>query len=187
LPKPPTASIRSRKVASLAQLDRMDQASSTVAQLNIQAQEMHGMDANLLLALETFPYKNPADSSRLLNALAKAGIRRLPANFDNNGAEPLTDDEIRGLILGHTVEGVNLLDGSVIRRTTGADGVSSYVYKGETLSGGMATVEQNGLCDWWLTGRNCVAILKDPADPTGEHYFWIDSMDQWGFHVVETF
>jgi TolB-like protein len=151
------------------------------------AQTMHGMDANLLLALETFPYKNPADNSRLLNALAKAGIRRLPANFDNNGAEPLTDDEIRGLILGRTVEGVNLPDGSVIRRTTGADGVSSYAHKGETVSGGMATVEQNGLCDWWLTGRNCVAILKDPADPTGEHYFWIDSMGQWGFHVVGTF
>jgi hypothetical protein len=54
------------------------------------------------------------------------GVPHLPAGFGGRYRQHLKSAEIRSLMFGQTIEGVNLKDATVIRRTIDVNGTSSF-------------------------------------------------------------
>jgi adenylate cyclase len=110
-----------------------------------------------------FPFKNDADTERLLEGLRKAGVPELPAGLDLKSKDRLSSAEIASLILGHTIEGRELESGDAYLRMTEMDD-SVEVKVGSWSDTGVTSIDGQFLCSWFPTSyRNCFAVFRNPV------------------------
>jgi adenylate cyclase len=137
--------------------------------------------------MSAFPFKNFADTERLLEGLRKAGVPELPNGVDPKSKDRLTGAEIKALYFGHSLEGRERETGNVYRRQTAIDGTGDMTV-GTEASRRVTIVEGDFLCGWSQpNGRACGAMFRNP-DGTLEMRNEYLSFFPWGsfeFSVVD--
>ena len=83
--------------------------------------------------MSEFPFRNFADTERLLEGLRKAGVPELPKGVDPKSKDRLTGAEIKALIFGHLIEGRERETGNAYRRQTAMDGTADVTVGTEAL------------------------------------------------------
>ena len=134
-----------------------------------------------------FPFKNYADTERLLEGLRKADVPDLPFGLDPKSEDRLDGNEIKALLFGHQIQGRRPDTGEPYSRTTSVDGVSAISVGG--YSGrGVSWMEGNTICTWAdARGRYCGAIFRNPSGNLEgrNEYFWINATNRFEFSVVK--
>ncbi len=134
-----------------------------------------------------FPFKNYADTERLLAGLRKAGVPDLPFGLDAKSGDRLSGDEIKALLFGHQIQGRRPATGEPYLRTTSANGVST-ISVGAYSDQGASWMEGDTICTWAdARGRYCAAIFRNPAGNLEgrNEYFWINAGNRNEFSVVK--
>ena len=116
-----------------------------------------------LLARNNFPYKNYADTKRLLDGLRKAGVPDLPAGFDPNSKDRLTGAQIKTLFFGHEIRGREVVSGDAYWRKTEADGTYRATIGSHSFEG-VSWIDDDLLCTALRTRPfACRAVYRNPA------------------------
>jgi adenylate cyclase len=134
-----------------------------------------------------FPFKNFADTERLLEGLRKAGVPDLPNGVDPKSSDRLTGAEIKTLIFGHSIEGRERETGNAYRRHTATDGTAD-VTVGATALKMIASIEQDFFCNWATNaGRGCGAVFRNPGGTREQRneYLFIRPWNSFEFSVVD--
>jgi adenylate cyclase len=134
-----------------------------------------------------FPFKNYADTERLLEGLRKADVADLPFGLDPKSEDRLGGNEIKALLFGHEVQGRRPDTDEPYLRTTSVDGESAFSV-GAYSDLGVSWIEGNSICVWAnARGRYCAAIFRNPAGNLGgrNEYFWINVGNRLEFSVVQ--
>ncbi len=148
----------------------------------------------IMLAGQRFPFKLPDDARRLRQGLLKAGVAELPEPYDAASGDRLSGDEIRSLVLGHTLNYRNIgiergMKASTAFSTNGdatlsrPDGVKSGIYIREWAS----IVDDNAICiAWEAFGLECAAIFRNPKGTAAEEneFLWINEGNPWSFSIA---
>ena len=111
-------------LAAHAHLGHTGEAAAVKKQLGRLTIKIQNSNLSVLEARSQFPFKQPADTERLLDGLRKAGVPELPFGYDWNSPDRLTGEEIRSLLFGHDVEGSNPATGERYTRRTAIDGTT---------------------------------------------------------------
>lgn len=139
-----------------------------------------------LIAQNYFPYKNYADTERLLDGLRKAGVPELPFGFDPKSKDRLTGPQIKALFFGHEFRGREALSDRVYWRKTAAGG-SYHATVGAKSFEGVSRIEGDVLCTSNRTGpRACRAVFRNPAGTfeAKNEYLYFQDADRFEFSVV---
>ena len=122
--------------------------------------------------MNLFPKKDPELRERIANALLEAGLPGEPGGyFKILHDKRLSDKEIKELVFGHIVEGIDSKTGKEwqINRTT--DRKATY-QSGESSDPGKSWIENNMLCNQWekLYGgiKDCMPVFKNPDPRPGK-------------------
>jgi adenylate cyclase len=138
-------------------------------------------------AVSEFPFRNFADTERLLEGLRKAGVPELPNGVDPKSKDRLTGAEIKALIFGHLVEGRQRETGDALRRQTPMDGAANVTVGGQALKI-YTTVEGDFLCGGIAyEGRGCGAVFRNPGGTRQKknEYLYIRPWNSFEFSVVK--
>ena len=144
---------------------------------------------------QRFPFKMPDDARRLREGLRKAGVAELPEPYDPASGDRLSGDEIRSLVLGHTLNYRNIGEEPGVKASTAfssdgvatlsrPDGVQSGIYVKEWAS----TVDDRAICiSWESFGPECAAIFRNPAGTAAEEneFLWINDDNPWSFSIAK--
>ena len=81
----------------------------------------------IMWAGQRFPFKMPDDARRFREGLRKAGVAELPEPYDPASGDRLSGDEIRSLVLGHTLNYRNIGEEPGVKASTAFsnDGVAA--------------------------------------------------------------
>ena len=146
--------------------------------------------ANLRQLMYIFPKKNPELREKIANALLKAGLPGETGGYFKIFEDKRLDDkEIKNLIFGHTITGLDSKTGEQWRIDRTSNGEATYE-SGETSDTGSSWVENNMLCNQWnsLYGsmKDCMPIFKNPEPRPGkdEEYLAIPVYGILPFSVV---
>jgi TolB-like protein/class 3 adenylate cyclase len=134
-----------------------------------------------------FPFRNFADTERLLEGLRKAGVPELPNGVDPKSETRLTGAEIKALIFGHTIEGRERETGNAYRRQTAMDGTADVTVGTPMGYPFSTTVEGDFFCNWSLNvGRGCGAMFRNPGGTREQRneYLFIRPWNSFEFSVV---
>ncbi len=138
--------------------------------------------------MSEFPFRNFADTERLLEGLRKAGVPELPNGVDPKSKDRLTGTEIKALIFGHTIEGRERETGNAYRRQTAMDGSANVTVGAPMAYPFSTTVEGDFFCGWDPNGgRGCGAVFRNP-DGTAERkneYLSVRPWNSFEFSVVD--
>jgi adenylate cyclase len=118
----------------------------------------------------------------------------LPEPYDTASGDRLSGDEIRSLVLGHTLNYRNIgiergMKASTAFSTNGdatlsrPDGVKSGIYVREWAS----VVEDRAICvAWEAFGPECAAIFRNPTGTAAERneFLWISDGNPWSFSIA---
>jgi hypothetical protein len=118
-----------------------------------------------LLARTIFPFKEKADTERLLDGLSKAGVPELPFGFDARSKDRLTGSEIKSLVFGHELRGheVQPVSAPDFVRVTDNDGSAGITIDASTVHG-VSKIEGDAICTWARgEGRWCQAVFRNPG------------------------
>lgn len=136
--------------------------------------------------MSAFPFKNFADTERLLEGLRKAGVPDLPNGVDPKSKDRLTGAEIKALIFGHLIEGRERETGNAYQRQTAMDGTAD-VTVGTAAFKMVTTIEGDFFCNWSAnSGRGCGAVFRNPGGTREERseYLFIRPWNSFEFSVV---
>jgi adenylate cyclase len=137
--------------------------------------------------MSAFPFKNFADTERLLEGLRKAGVPELPKGVDAKSKDRLTGTEIKALFFGHSIEGRERETGNAYRRQTAMDGTAD-VTVGTLAFKFITTVEGDFFCSWnSYGGRGCAAVFRNPGGTreNRNEYLQIRPWNSFEFSVVD--
>jgi TolB-like protein/class 3 adenylate cyclase len=138
-------------------------------------------------AMSEFPFRNFADTERLLEGLRKAGVPDLPKGVDPNSKDRLTGAEIKALIYGHLIEGRERETGNAWRRQTAMDGTADTTVGTEALRF-VTTIEGDFFCAWsQRIGRGCGAMFRNPGGTleNRNEYLFFRPWNSFEFSVVK--
>ena len=149
----------------------------------------------IMWAGQRFPFKMPDDARRLREGLQKAGVAELPEPYDPASGDRLSGDEIRSLVLGHTLNYRNIGEEPGVKASTAfsndgvaalsrPDGVQSGIYVKEWAS----AVDDRAICIAWESfGPECAAIFRNPAGTAAEEneFLWINDGNPWSFSIAK--
>ena len=133
------------------------------------------------------PFKNFADTERLLEGLRKAGVPELPNGVDPKSKDRLTGAEIKALFFGHSLEGRERETGNAYRRQAAMDGTAE-VTVGTQAFKFVTTVEGDFFCSWSPSGgRGCGAVFRNPGGTreNRNEYLIIRAWNSFEFSVME--
>lgn len=112
--------------------------------------------------MSAYPFRNFADTERLLEGLRKAGVPELPKGADPKSKDRLTGAEIKALLFGHSIEGRERETDNVYRRRTAMDGTADVTVGDQELRM-VTTIEGDFFCSWAANaGRGCGAVFRNP-------------------------
>ncbi|MDI7862268.1 tetratricopeptide repeat protein [Rhizobiaceae bacterium n13] len=145
-------------------------------------------DANGLRAVSYLPFRQPADTARLLTGLTNAGVPDLPFGYRWDSKDRLTGEEIKLLIFGNEVRGRDMDTGETYTRKTGLDG-SSGISIGSFSRKGTSKVDGNLICSLWdiAIAMNCATIFRNPNGTRAgrNEYVFVTHEQRVEFSVVE--
>jgi adenylate cyclase len=138
--------------------------------------------------MSAFPFKNFADTERLLEGLRKAGLPELPNGVDPKSKDRLTGAEIKALYFGHSLEGRERETGNVYRRQAAMDGTADVTVGAPQPYKFSTTIEGDFFCSWSPNGgRGCAAVFRNPGGTREKRNEYL-SFFPWGsfeFSVVD--
>ena len=137
-------------LAAHAHLGHTGEAAAVKKQLGRLTIKIQNANLSVLEARSQFPFKQPADTERLLDGLRKAGVPELPFGYDWDSPDRLTGEEIRSLLFGHDVEGSNPATGERYTRRTAIDGTTE-ISGNSRPEHGLSWIEGDTLCRWVTT------------------------------------
>jgi adenylate cyclase len=132
------------------------------------------------------PFRNFADTERILEGLRKAGVPELPNGVDPKSKDRLTGAEIKALYFGRSLEGRERETGNAYRRQAAMDGTADVTVGTETLRL-TTTIEGNFFCSWSQHGRGCSAVFRNPGGTreNRNEYLSIRPWNSFEFSVVD--
>ena len=138
----------------------------------------------MVRAREEWPFKEQEDAARLSDGLTSAGVG-LPFGFDPASKDRMAGNEIKSLILGHTIRARNIDDaGETATTVFAADGKASLTQAGLAMNG-YAVPDDQGVCIWWEKAKGCAVIFRNPngSRDQGDEFIWITEWSRWAFIV----
>ena len=112
--------------------------------------------------MSALPFRNFADTERLLEGLRNAGVPELPNGVDPKSKGRLTGAEIKALYFGHSLEGRQRETGNVYRRHAAMDGTADVTVGAPQPDKFSTTVEGDVFCSWSPNGgRGCAAVFRN--------------------------
>jgi len=188
------------QAAALAELDQMGDAG--VALRDYLGPLPNYADLNW--AMFYWPFQQSVSIERLAHSLVKAGLATPSRRYFAVAAEDrLTTDQIKSLVSGKTMIGINQGHFGVVDRTS--TGVPSEEFKltrdinakivrqgklNYFRTGGEIRIENDLLCDYWQDFLQvyCVAIFRNPdgAPETRDEYIFFTLMNTFSFSVFDT-
>lgn len=160
--------------------------------------------ADLNWAMFYWPFQQSDTIERLAHGLVKAGLATPSRRYFAVAAEDrLTTDQIKSLVSGKTIIGINQgYFGIVDRGSTGVadeefkvtrDMNAKIVRQGKLnyfRTGGETKIENDLLCDYWqdFLEEYCVAIYRnqDGTPETRDEYLFFTLMNTFSFSVFDT-
>ena len=149
-------------------------------------------------AVQFYPFQDREILKLLADGFeAAGGIERLPSRFLKLDAETrLSGAEIRTLLFGHTIKGLDYWLGDTFRQQRTIDGkfahsgitspINAVELDSEVL--GESWVEDNRLCDRWFDVggdlTTCVLIFRDP-DSGPNNYYMVTDTGPHSFTIVK--
>jgi TolB-like protein/class 3 adenylate cyclase len=184
---------RQLQIAAYGHLDRRADAAALVERLEPFLAEAFDEELTGLLTMTLFPFRNLSDTQRLLAGLRKAGVPELPRGYDPASEERLSGEEIRSLVVGHTLAYRNIgREPSMTASTVfTSDGRATLTRPDGTIAGTFQVDSRAGdetFCiSWDRFGIECVAVFRNPDGKAADQneFLWINAANPWSFSVVK--
>lgn len=133
-------------------------------------------------------YKDRTTAEREIADYALAGLPELPFGYDTRGQDRLSSDDIKSLMFGHRLQGVDIRSGKKFSQVVASDG---SVEEKADWGDGSATVlllGQGLICHSWKDwGALCGAVFRNAKgqQPEQSGYTWVTSCCELQFSVSE--
>jgi TolB-like protein len=175
-------------VATYGFLGRPDDVASALDQLKRLAVNafMNWRLSTTVLEANIWPFKDPADLTRLREGLRLGGMPEFQDEWGLRREDRLAGDEIRRLAFDHTHQGRHPVSGLEFTITRTSDG--RFTAQGLWSDTGVSRIVGDRLCnDWTKYGPSCAVIYRNPGGTPGERneYLLVQRSGAFPFSVTE--
>ncbi len=151
------------ELSAYGHLGRSAEADSLLKDINRYNAQTGDPNMTILFARGFWKFREHTDIARVLDGLRNAGVPELPSSYDAKSKDKLTGDQIKSLIFGHVLVGREIESGSPFTRNVSVDGAVSVTVGGWSDKG-VARVEDDAMCSWFLTrDHTCAVVFRNPA------------------------
>lgn len=175
-------------IAAEGHLGRADNAASAREEIKPHLAAVDYGELTGLLTIQDIPFKNYADTDRVLDGLRKAGVPDLPFGFDPKSKDRLSGSEIKALMFGHEVRGRRVAPTiGPYWRITKVDGSFTAAVDADMIEG-ITRIEGDAICTSIPTGaRACRVVYRNPGGTFDlkNEYLLFRNWDRFEFSVVK--